>query len=300
MKKRDLFIFVVICAILTSQSMAVELTQSLFGQAQQRLHYSTVISEQENAPFLTTTDESASSKIDDKRETSKSPAKAFLLSMVLPGAGQYYAGSRIKPFAYLGVEVASWVFYSKWQSEGNTKTDEFEQFNRDHWSEEDYTLNLLWTYGETDDENITASEMSHHLPDTRTQQYYEMTGKYDQFSWGWDDAQLNGRTLDTYNIGDPPPRTVTPETTPISLNRNKYEKMRKDADDHYTRATRMIYVSMLNHLVSAFEAFIIVKKQNKAQESTLSALLERTDLRASLRSYNAVVDTPFMTLSYNF
>lgn len=299
MKTRYLSILVVALFIVVSQTTAVELNQSILDRAQQSLHYSTVLANQDRVSY-----QDAQYQYSDndqaKSSGSKSPAKAFIFSMILPGAGQYYAGSKIKPVAYLGIEVASWAFYSKWQSDGNTMTDDFEQFSRDHWSEADYTQFIEWTYGESDDEAITASEMSHHLPDTRTQQYYEMTGKYNQFAWGWDDADLYGRTLQTYNISDPPPRVVSDSLTPVSANRDAYEQMRKDADDRYNRATRMIYVSMVNHLVSAFEAFIMVKKQNGKRESSLTSLLERTDMRASLRTLNAEYDTPFMTLSYNF
>ncbi|MEW5796303.1 MAG: hypothetical protein AB1772_08060, partial [Candidatus Zixiibacteriota bacterium] len=41
----------------------------------------------------------------------KSPFKAFILSAVLPGAGQYYMGSRIKPILFLGAEAAAWGFH---------------------------------------------------------------------------------------------------------------------------------------------------------------------------------------------
>ncbi|MCH9023840.1 MAG: hypothetical protein IH931_00770, partial [candidate division Zixibacteria bacterium] len=118
----------------------------------------------------------------------KSPSKAFLLSLALPGLGQYYSGSKVKAAAFVGVEAFAWLMRGKWNSEGTDLTAEFEQFNRDHWSDSVYEDYLFYVYGVRDDDSANFQEVSHHLPDTRTQQYYEMTGKYDQFSWGWDDA----------------------------------------------------------------------------------------------------------------
>jgi hypothetical protein len=49
----------------------------------------------------------------------KSLRKAFFLSLVLPGAGEYYAGARTQAKSFLGAEAAIWSFagYSKFQGE---------------------------------------------------------------------------------------------------------------------------------------------------------------------------------------
>ena len=78
--------------------------------------------------------------------------------------------------------------YAKCHGDGNDITDRYEAFNRTYWHDDRYATYLFWNYGVTDDDLINSAETTHHLPDTRTQQYYEMTGKYDQFAWGWDDA----------------------------------------------------------------------------------------------------------------
>lgn len=235
---------------------------------------------------------------------SKSPGKAFLLSALVPGAGQWYAGSRVKPFIFLGAEAASWMLYFKYEKDGDDLTDEFEAFNRTHWSREAYEDKYLnWAYGYTDDDDvpIEATEISHHLPDTRTQQYYEMTGKYDQFAWGWDDATRDGMVLDDFASspgGAPELRIVGGSTIPYSARRLTYETMRDDANKKYQNATNMVMVSLANHLISAFEAYFSVKAQNSKKGS--SSGFGSLDFDASLKSYSDKGDTPFFSVGYSF
>ncbi len=64
----------------------------------------------------------------------------------------------------------------------------------EHWSRDKYTQWLIDSLGITSDTMLYWNPLeqewtylSHHLPDSKTQQYYEMIGKYEQFSRGWDD-----------------------------------------------------------------------------------------------------------------
>jgi hypothetical protein len=228
----------------------------------------------------------------------KSPGKAFALSLLVPGLGQYYYGSRVKPFVFLGVEIAAWALEFKFHGQGDDITTEFEEFNRAHWNREDYEQKyLLWVYQKSDDDSIHEQEISHHLPDTRTQQYYEMTGKYDQFSWGWDDANIDGREIDDYGVSDPPPKTI--DRVPDSPRRLWYEERRHDANSKYTAAKNMIAVAMVNHLASAFEAYFVTKSRNNAG-SQADTEFSRLAVRADLRSTYARYDTPYMRLTYRF
>ena len=238
----------------------------------------------------------------------KSPVKAFLLSLALPGLGQWYNGSRVKPFLFLGAEIAAWGLNRKWHAEGNDKTREFEAFQRAHWSRTDYEQKyLLWAYGVTDDDSLTGPEypeVSHHLPDGETQQYFEMTGKYDQFLWGWDDAYLVVGTdttrLSDYNANNPPPRIRGgPDNTPFSARRLIYEGMRKDANDAYDRATKMVIAAMLNRVVSAFEAFVAARKHNRSLHRRFG-VLGGVEIKPSLKSLHSSLDTPYLRLTLRF
>lgn len=246
-----------------------------------------------------------SSESSSKVPGMKSPGKAFLYSLLVPGAGQLYYGSKIKAVGFLGVEAASWIFYAKFRGDGHTLTDEFEAFQEDHWSEDAYRDYLEWVYDHRDDDSIGAPEISHNLPDTRTQQYYEMTGKYDQFSWGWDDARLDGRGLEGVDTtsgnpysGSNPPDTAKNDRVPTSANRLKYETMRHDANKKFDNATKMIIVASINHLASAVEALISTKMRNN--KLVKSDLLGHIKVKATLKSIYARRDTPYVTFTYKF
>ncbi|MBU8934684.1 MAG: hypothetical protein KOO62_11865 [candidate division Zixibacteria bacterium] len=284
--------------MVAGNAAAVQSTTSAFALEGHKIRYDVALALNTDEPLVV--DPSSDQIPRPNNFRSKSPAKAFLLSLAVPGMGQLYNGSRFKAVGFLGAEVTSWIFYSKWHGQADDMTAEFEQFNRDHWNQEDYETYLLWAYGKDDDDSLTARELSHHLPDTRTQQYYEMTGKYDQFAWGWDDANLEGQYLYDYSEIAPPPHVNTDENIPSTSHRLEYEQMRKDTDGRYKRARRMIFVSIANRLVSAFEGLISAKKHNSRIETQSGSTLARVKIKASLKSYHARRDTPFVTFTYKF
>lgn len=278
----------------TTATAGISLTPSPLEQKIQQVQFEQSVTGQLRSGMISTSVLAADSSRSEYHR--KSPAKAFLLSLAVPGLGQYYYGSRIKPFVFLGVEIASWGLYAKWHSDGNSATHAFEAFANAHWHEADYTAYLNKVYGVTDDEDASGSEVTHHLPDTKVQQYYEMIGKYDQFSWGWDDAWIDSMGVTVY---DPWVAVTGPGSTPHSANRDKYELMREDANSKFDKATRMIFVSMANRLISAFEAYLTVKSRNKKQNDQ-AIEYSRINVEAQLLSYNESHDTPFVKLSLRF
>ena len=303
MYKKILLLFILLFA---SSLYADEFVQpSLVMQNQINIRYSVlgVNSQQVNSSDLTLAQiaEPDEIRLQEKASGGKSPGKAFFLSLAVPGLGQYYNGNKVKAAVFLGAEIASWVFHIKLHGDGDNLTEDFEAFNDAHWSEDRYTYLLELTYGASDDEDVdplSYPEINHHLPDTRTQQYYEMTGKYDQFSWGWNDAVLNGNTFAYYDTNSTPLPRVVGADIPYSANRFTYEQMRNDANDKYDQARNMVYVSMANHVISAFEAMIAAKKSKNG--NTGNSILSRVDLSASLRSYNEKRDTPYLTCKVKF
>jgi len=291
----------VACLLVSSVDAAVELKPSAFERELHRIRFvgtatSLTRSGSELTAFSTGEEQG---DFGDGTVKRKSPLKAFLLSAALPGAGQFYLGNRIKPLVYLGVEAAAWGFHFKYQGQGDDATDAYQAFNRAHWSRDAYEQKyLLWAYGVTDDELVSASEVSHHLPDGETQQYFEMTGKYNQFAWGWDDAVRDGRTLDDY-ANDPAVAVTGDDTTPYSARRVIYEGMRNDANRKYDKATKLVIVSLVNRVVSAFEAMFSAQKFNRSLGSG-SSPFARVKVQMSLKSYNSRRDTPYVKLSYKF
>lgn len=231
----------------------------------------------------------------------KSPMKAFLLSMAVPGLGQYYYGARIKPFIFAGIEAAALFLHFKWDSKGDDMVAEFEQYNRFHWSQNSYEQKYLnWAYNGITDDDALGTRVSHHLPDSRSeQQYYEMTGKYDQFAWGWDDAVLNGNSINDYDSAQAPPRIVSEETTPYSARRFIYEGMRHDANRQHAKATDILFVSMANRLAAGFEAYFTTRKQNRLGNRG-GAILSEVKIKPSLKSVYTRLDTPWLRVAYSF
>ena len=126
-----------------------------------------------------------------------------------------------------------------------------------------------------------------------------MTGKYDQFAWGWGDATLNEVTLEDYGPNVPVLVLDDSLTIPKSDNRDLYQQMRADANSKLDQSKRMLYVTIFNHLASAFEAFITTKRHNdqlRRAEHEFAYLR----VRADLKSFYAKFDTPIVKVSYNF
>jgi hypothetical protein len=184
----------------------------------------------------------------------KSVKRAFVYSLIIPGTGEFYANSKIKAVLFFGMDVALWSLYFNYHKKGKNKEDEYKSFADQHWIEDDYKDwlidSLLITSGSDQDsfwnkEKQSFDWLSHHLPDRKDQQYYEMIGKYDQFKFGWDDFPEEG--LD-------------------QVRRNIYLNMRRDSNNLLNKAKYSAMFSLANHILSSFDAAIAVKKYNRKGE----------------------------------
>ncbi len=182
----------------------------------------------------------------------KSVKKAFLYSLIVPGSGEFYAGSKIRAAIFFGLDVTFWALYFNYHGKGKDKETEYRGFADNHWLEDGYIQWLYDTYGITSDqdpyedpETGDTAYFSHHLPDTKTDQYYEMIGKYEQFRWGW---------LDYDSL------------TNFSPTRETYLGMRRDSNNLLNKAKYTAMFSLANHILSAFDAALMVKKYNKKGE----------------------------------
>jgi hypothetical protein len=184
----------------------------------------------------------------------KSVKRAFVYSLIIPGAGEFYANSKIKAVLFFGMDVALWSLYFNYHKKGTNKEDEYRRFADQHWIEDDYREWLIDSLhidsGSDQDSFWNKKEtrydwLSHHLPNKKDQQYYEMIGKYDQFKFGWDDFPV-------------------PDTNQAL--RNAYLNMRRDSNNLLNKAKYSVMFSLANHILSAFDAAIAVKKHNRKGE----------------------------------
>ncbi len=176
----------------------------------------------------------------NKNPDIKSSKKGLLFSMLIPGSGELYAGSLLKGILFLGIEVAAWTTYASNKKKGDDLKIEFEQYAEVHWSE---TVWDNWWNSLPED---TRQQWAHHqLPETKTQQYYEMIGKYQKFNAGWDDVTFANALTDT------------------SKNGKFYMGIRGKSNDKLKLATSMTGIAFANHILSAFDAVWSVNRFNK-------------------------------------
>jgi hypothetical protein len=206
----------------------------------------------------------------------KKPGRALMYSAFIPGTGELYVGAEKRGIAFLAVEAMAWTWYFTQHSSGKNKEDDFKVFADDEWKEWAY---LDW-YGHWEDwydarrgENDPnfSQIFTHHLPGQKNDDYYEMIGKYDQFSYGWigtpneylpgnfaPNDSLLGYTFDqtTFHICRGVDGTAT-------RNRDDYMTMRDDANRLLKRASWGISAALFNHVISAVDAALAAKAYNK-------------------------------------
>lgn len=203
----------------------------------------------------------------------KSVLRATIYSAVIPGSGQYYAGSIWKAILFTGIEIAGWTTYFVFNSKGKDQDNQMRQYGDQHWDEQKYWSWLYYKGGidsyvselpeyknlnyDTDENQIllvyneqvvnslrfleSVLGHTHHLPETKTQQYYEMIYKYlTQFGNAWDDA-------DFY-------QTYYGNTNTMTPNMLVYRDMRNDMNNFYDTASTAANVILINHILSALDA----------------------------------------------
>lgn len=216
----------------------------------------------------------------------KTPGKAMLLSAIIPGAGELYAGSPLKAILFFGLEVGAWTGVAMYQADGKDKEDLFQEYADSHWNKGRYWLwmetlpnwtdpavarivysDLIginngefyppWVYEQFEDDN----GFTHNLPLSKDQQYYEMIGKYmTQFGPGWDDGSFDFYPPGTSNFyywdgGN-------------TSNSEHYMDMRYEANQALDKASMFFQIVMLNHVASALDAGFTVRWHNRKLAET--------------------------------
>jgi len=240
----------------------------------------------------------------------KSPWIAGILSLAVPGAGEWYADSKPKGVVFFGVEVASWVTAIVYNKKGDHQTDVFQDFANQHYSASRYALwtlnhlgalnsnlansrstyfnrvfpgsdstggppfsNINWVALNSMERAVANGVLNgytHEMPYWNQQQYYELIGKYDQFNRGWDDA----------NQYDPP--DPADPSSPIIRSNSKeqfaYADMRATANHYYDIASTFVSIAVINHVVSALDAYWTATRHNDALHAEVFMHLQPTPL----------------------
>ncbi len=230
----------------------------------------------------------------------KSPLLAGVMSAVLPGSGEFYVGEYLKAAIFFAVEVTLITVAVVNNNEGDELTAEFEAFADEHWSAVEYSEYMMdhwqelglseqcvidintdgnlqpWERVNWEDLNHCEGQVSvfsHRLPPHGQQQYYELIGKYKQYSSGWD--EFNGTS---YN--------QVPQIM------KDYAVMRGNANDAYNVASTAVVGLYINHLLSAVDAIWSATTYNK----NLAVKMRVQNIQFADR----IELVPTLNISYNF
>jgi hypothetical protein len=169
----------------------------------------------------------------DRISGRKSTAKAVLYSALVPGLGQYYTGYKTKARYFFAAELVTWVAYGGFRMYGN-------------WKKDDYI-----DYG-----NIHANAQL----DDKSDDFLDWVGFYTNI----DQFNSEGRVGDR----ERPYLFDTPENHwqwQSVTDQQMYRDLKNMSRESYRRANFMIFVAVLNRVISAIDAAIDVGRVNKTE-----------------------------------
>ena len=221
----------------------------------------------------------------------KKPLLGGALSLLVPGAGEFYSDRYLKSGIFFAVEVAALTAAIVYNNRGNSQTAAFQNYANQHWSAVDYAIWInqnganyevsgttyptiainpntsLPSWQRVDFSVINQWEalphnigFSHELPTYNTQQYYELIGKYSQFKYGWDTYVGKDGTRygdDGYDLTYIPQQML-----------NYAHDRGKANDQYYTAGLATIFV-VANHVISALDAAWSTSNYNKEVTSSM-------------------------------
>ncbi len=238
----------------------------------------------------------------------KSPFLGGIFSLIVPGSGEFYSESYLKAGIFLVVEAAVVTTAIIYNKKGDDKTNEFQNYADQNWSVVKYANWMIKNKDilgftnvdentmrsdifKSNDQNLPpwdqvnfnrlnyyesqSSSFTHQLASHGEQQYYELIGKYHQFSPGW--AEFNSADIDTHDI---PPQFLY------------YSGMRGKANDYYNFSQTAVKVIYLNHFLSALDGIWSAITFNK--DMAVNARVE------TLYLGDRAIMVPTLKVRYNF
>lgn len=228
-------------------SKRTQLTAMYFGPLVQTQQDTTILTREQQLAFL---------------PGYKLPKKALLFSTLIPGAGELYVKSYWRAAAFFLVEVGAWAFYANYRKKGKEQEDVFEAYADLNWDPEKwkiwYETDGASLIDQTNEDNFThASHMLELISENRkTQQYYEMIGKYAEFVSGWDGVDPNEIFID-WNWTE----LENYRYTQCQI-ADDYMNMRAESNDLFRTARNVTNFIIINHILSAIDATWAAKVSN--------------------------------------
>ena len=150
--------------------------------------------------------------------------KSGLLSLVLPGAGQFYNGDRSKAYVFAGVEAAIWVSYLAFDTQGDNRTDTYTEYA-----------------------GIYAGVQGEHV-----ERYWQAVGRYMDSDAYNEAIRREARALSETATGLIPSEDAWQWSNSDHL--ATYQELRANANRSYDRRDFMILFAILNRAISVYDA----------------------------------------------
>ncbi len=177
----------------------------------------------------------------------KSPSRAFLLSAVIPGTGEFYTGAK-RGLLFVAAEIAFWTTYFVLHGQAEDTKEDYVQFVDSHIVfEEDSPVNSTETWTLEDYEHATQSDNWHYVYTESNGKPVDRVGKY-----YWDDLPQD--------LIDEPGGVPLSESQ--SLMRVEAYSKRGSMNDKFKNAKVFLGLVILNHIVSAVDARIAAAIHN--------------------------------------
>jgi hypothetical protein len=177
----------------------------------------------------------------------KSPSRAFLLSAVIPGTGEFYAGTK-RGVLFVAAEVAFWTTYFVLHGQAEDIKEDYVEFVDSHiLFEEDSPVGSTETWTLEDYEHATQSDNWHYVYTESNGKPVDRVGKY-----YWDDLPQD-------LIGEPGGVPLSESQSPARV--EAYSK-RGSMNDKFKNAKVFLGLVILNHIVSAVDARIAAAVHN--------------------------------------
>jgi len=233
----------------------------------------------------------------------KDPGLSFLSSALVPGLGQAAHHQWIKAGIFAAIEAVTLYSHFHLRNEGRNLEDQYIKYADGNWSVVNYatylvnyhnhyfpndkiSLNSLANqgynlttgpdYSHQDWQRVNLEKLhqlenmtyydgtsgvpfSHNMPDYGSQQYYELMSKYFQFSPGWRDFTSKYPINNGTGTFTPPVWSLN-DMPPLFL---QGAKMANEYNNKFRMATNVLTITIINHFVSAFDAFITTKLRTR-------------------------------------
>lgn len=179
--------------------------------------------------------------------TLKSPNRAFLSSLIIPGSGQLYLGAK-RGYLYILAEVGMLAAYFVTRSDAENTRESYREHVREHvafeWPYQAAEQFEKWDPIE-DYEHATLFDNWRNVYTERNGEPLERVG-----AWYWKDRQAFKDEERGEGNHDSPQREIA-------------QTLRYEANDKFERARTFLGVVILNHVVSAVEARISALRSNR-------------------------------------